>query len=81
MMKPYKVNDDSKIVGIGFIGNNADRVPDSELPFSDFTGLVVRYNKDNFKNQGVDFQESEIECYNVKSPLIYYVEKSKKKKL
>ena len=79
MMKPYKVNDDSKIVGIGFIGNNADKVPDSELPFSDFTGLVVRYNKENFKVQGADFQESEIECYNIKAPLIYYVEKIKEK--
>ncbi len=81
MMKPYKVNDDSKIVGIGFIGNNADKVPEGELPFADFTGLVVRYNKDNFKVQGIDFQESDIECYNIKPPLIYYVEKIKEKEI
>jgi hypothetical protein len=79
MMKPYKMNDDSKIIGIGFIGNNADKIPDSELPFADFTGLVVRYNRDNFKIQGRDFQESEIEGYNIKAPLIYYIEKIKEK--
>jgi hypothetical protein len=78
LMKPYKINDDSKI--IGFIGNNADKIPEHELPFNDFTGLVIRCNKGPFKSQGVDFQESEIEGYNIKAPLLYYVEKLKEKK-
>jgi hypothetical protein len=77
MMKPYKINDDSKL--LGFIGNNADKIPENELPFTDFTGLVIRYNKDGFKSQGIDFQESEIEGYNIKPPLIYYIDKLKQK--
>ena len=77
MLKPYKINDDSKMIGV--IGNNADKIPLDELPFNDYTGLVVRFNKSPFKNQGVDFQESEIEGYNLKTPLVYYVEKFKEK--
>ncbi len=77
MLKPYKVNDDSKIIGV--IGHNADKIPEHELPFSDYTGLVVRFNKAPFKNQGIDFQESDIEGYNLRTPLIYYVEKFKEK--
>jgi len=77
MLKPYKVNDDSKMIGV--IGNNADKIPSDELPFADYTGLVVRFNKSPFKNQGIDFQESEIEGYNLRTPLIYYIEKFKEK--
>lgn len=77
MLKPYKVNDDSKMIGV--IGHNTDKIPLTDLPFSDYTGLVVRFNKSPFKNQGIDFQESEIEGYNLKTPLIYYVEKFKEK--
>jgi hypothetical protein len=76
-MKPYKINDDSKM--IGFIGNNADKISDDDLPFDDFTGFVIRYNQGAFKSQGIDFQESDIEGYNIKSPLIYFVEKFKEK--
>ncbi len=76
-MKPYKINDDSKM--IGFIGNNADKISDDDLPFDDFTGFVIRYNQGAFKSQGVDFQESEIEGYNIKAPLLYFVEKFKEK--
>jgi hypothetical protein len=76
-IKPYKINDDSKM--IGFIGNNADKISDEDLPFDDFTGFVIRYNQGAFKSQGVDFQESAIEGYNIKSPLIYFVEKFKEK--
>ncbi len=77
MLKPYKVNDDSKYIGV--IGHNADKMPLTDLPFADYTGLVVRFNKAPFKNQGIDFQESEIEGYNLRTPLIYYVEKFKEK--
>ncbi len=77
MLKPYKVNDDSKMIGL--IGHNADKIPEHELPFADYTGLVVRFNKAPFKNQGIDFQESEIEGYNLRTPLIYYVDKFKEK--
>ena len=78
MMSPFKANDDSKV--IGDIGRVADGVSDRDLPFNDYTTLAVRYNKDSsFKNQGVDFQESEIEGYSMQSPLIYYQETLKKK--
>jgi hypothetical protein len=77
MLSPFKSNEDSKI--IGDIGRIADGVSDRELPFDDFSTLVVRYNKSPFKNQGVDFQESEIEGYNMQSPLIYYQETFKNK--
>lgn len=76
MLKPYKINDDSKI--IGFIGNNADKIPVTDLPFADFTGLVVRYNKSPFKSQGVDFQDVEIEGHSIRPPIIYYMDKYKK---
>ena len=76
MLKPYKINDDSKI--IGFIGNNADKIPATDLPYADFTGLVVRYNKSPFKSQGVDFQDVEIEGHSIKPPLIYYMDRYKK---
>jgi len=77
MMSPFKINDDSKLVGD--IGRIADGVSDLDLPFNNYNTLAVRYSKNPFKNQGIDFQESEIESYSMQSPLIYYQESIKKK--
>lgn len=77
MTKPYKINDDSNIIGnIDFV---TSQVPDDQLPFDDYSGLAVRYNRDPFKNQGVDFQESDIESHTLRSPIIYFQETLKAK--
>lgn len=77
MMSPFKINDDSKL--LGDVGRIADGVSDLDLPFNNYNALAIRYNKNPFKNQGIDFQESEIEGYSMQSPLIYYQESIKNK--